>query len=357
MKRGAILLVLLMPLCSAAMEHSPWTLGTRGAVGFMAPHHKGLWILVDRHAHAGEFFVQREYSGARAWHGNYLRPSWGLSALWLDAGADRLGPAVRLITYLELPLVQPGAWQFTTRIGWGLGLVRDPFDRVDNFKQHAIGGRLNLAAQWALALRRSFGRHSMDFGFAIDHLSNAAMKQPNLGINVPTVSIGYAYRLASDAPETHRPDSAWRQEQRTHVHAMANVGWNEVYPLQSGRRSVYSLSASVYQRVSPKSAFGFGLDLFNKGSVTVVDTSLAGLGRARLTQVGLHGGYALLFGDMTLYYEMGAYLVTPIQERAAVFTRVGLRQYVSPRLFINFTLKSHLFVADHFEIGLGYRFR
>lgn len=357
MIRCALLLAWLLPLCSAATDSSLWTVGTRGAGGFMAPHHKGLWIMVDRHSRAGELYLQRDYSGAHPWHGNYLRPSWGLSALWLDAGADRIGPAVRLITYLELPLVEPGAWQFSTRIGWGLGLVRDPFDRVQNYKQHAIGGRLNLAAQWALNLRRAFGRHSVDLGFAIDHLSNAAMQQPNLGINVPSLSVGYAYRLGTERPRTHRPDSAWRQEQRTRVHAMANVGWNEVYPLYSGRRSVLSLSASAYRRVTPKSAFGAGVDMFNKGTVTVMDTSLAGRGRAGLSQLGLHGGYALLFGDMTLYYEMGVYLVTPVQERAAVFTRVGVRQHFTSRLFANFTLKSHLFVADHFEIGIGYRFR
>lgn len=357
MIRHGLLLALLLPICALCQQQGTWTLGTRAGAGFLAPHHKGLWIMVDRHASAGELFLQRNYSGARTWHGNYLRPSWGLSALWLDAGADRLGPALRLLPYLELPLVEPGRWTFSTRIGWGVGLVRDPFDRVENFKQHAIGGRLNLAAQWALALRRSFGRHSMDLGFAMDHLSNAAMQQPNLGINVPSLSLGYAYRMGSEGPRTLRPDSTWRQEPRTRVLAMANVGWSEVYPLESGRRSVLSLSASMYRRATPKSAFGIGADLFNKGTVAVMDTALAGRGRASLSQFGVHAGYALLMGDMALYYELGTYLITPVEERAAVYTRVGLRQHLTPRLFANFTLKSHLFVADHFEVGIGYRFR
>ncbi len=357
MIRCAFLLSCLLPICSVAQDRGPWTIGTRGAVGFMAPHHKGLWVMVDRHARAGELYLQRRYSGAHAWHGNYLRPGWGLSALWLDAGVDRLGPAVRLITYLELPLVEPGAWQFSTRIGWGLGLVRDPFDRVENYKQYAIGGRLNLAAQWALDLRRSFGRHSMDLGVAIDHLSNAGMKQPNLGINVPSVSLGYAYRLGAQDLRTLRPDSTWKQKGRTRVHARANVGWNEVYPLESGRRAVFSLSASAYRRISAKSAIGLGVDLFNKGTVSLMDTALAGRGRAAFSQLGIHVGYSLLFGDMALYYELGAYLATPVQERAPMYTRVGLRQHFTPRLFANLSLKSHFFVADHFEIGLGYRFR
>lgn len=355
--RCALIIPLLFPLWLSAGQGGPWTMGARGAVGFLAPHNKGVWVMVDRHASAGELYVQRAYSGSRPWHGDHLRPQWGISALWLDAGSDRLGPSGRIITYLELPLVRPGTWEFTTRVGWGLGLVRDPFDRVENYKQHAIGGRLNLAVQFAMDLRRSFGRHALDLGLAMDHLSNASMQQPNLGINVPTLALGYSYRLGEQAPRTLVPDTLWRKELRTLVHAMANVGWNEVYPLNSGRRSALSFSASAYRRVTAKSAFGLGLDLFNKGSLAVVDTTLASKNRIELTQLGIHGGYALLFGDMTLYYEMGAYLHTPVQERASVYTRVGVRQQFSERLFLNLTLKSHLFVADHFEIGLGYRFR
>jgi len=357
MMRLPALFMLCLPLALLAGEGGPWVLGTRAAVGFMAPHHKSLWVMVDRHAVAGELYLQRAYSGHRTWHGNYLQPRWGLSALVLDAGSDRLGPAIRLLSYLELPLVEPGAWEFTTRVGGGLGLVRDPFDRVDNFKQHAIGGHLNIAIQWGLNLRRGFGRHAVDLGFSLDHLSNGSMQQPNLGINVPALSLGYAFQLGDKPPARLVPDTTWRQQPRTRIQAMANMGWNEVYPLNSGRRSVYSLSATVYRRATAKSAFGAGMDVFNKGTVSLVDTSLVGRSRASLSQLGVHASYALLLGDLMLHYSMGGYLVTPVQERAAVYTRVGVMQNVTPRLFLNVALKSHLFVADHIELGIGYRFR
>lgn len=357
MFRWPLLITSCLPLFLAASDGSPWVFGTRAAVGFMAPHHKSVWIMVDRHALAGEFYAQRSYSGERAWHGNYIEPRWGLSVLFLDAGSDRMGPAVRLLSYLELPLVEPGTWEFTTRIGGGVGLVRDPFDRVDNFKQHAIGGKLNIAIQWGLNLRRGFGRHAVDLGFAIDHLSNGAMQQPNLGINVPTLALGYALQLGNPSPARLVPDTTWRQQPRTRIQAMANVGWNEVYPVNSGRRSVYSLSGTAYRQATAKSAFGVGMDLFNKGTTSLVDTALADRSRASLTQVGLHASYALLFGDLTLSYSMGAYLQTPVQERAAVYTRVGVQQQLTPKVFMNVTLKSHLFVADHIELGVGYRFR
>ena len=138
---------------------------------------------------------------------------------------------------------------------------------------------------------------------------------------------------------------------------MGNLGWTEVYPLESGRRSVYSASASVVRRVTAKSAVGGGVDLFNKGTVPVMDEQLADRPRIAYTQLGVHAGHAMLFGAMTLYIDVGTYLHTPVEERAPVFTRVGMRHRVGERLFANFTLKSHFFVADHFELGIGYRIR
>lgn len=353
---------LLLPLCALPLALSagdpvPWTVGGRALGGFLVPHRPSIWVMVDRHARAAELYAQRPFSGGKAWHGNYVAPAWGLSALWSDVGAHDLGRTFRLLPYLDLPLVRPGRWSFNTRIGWGLGVVQRPFDRVENYKQHAIAGRLNLAVQWAFAVGYRAGPHRVDLGLAMDHLSNGAMQQPNLGTNVATLSLGYAFRFGQVDPAPLMPDTAWRRAPRTTAHVLLSAGMNEVYPLESGRRSVLAMTASAYRRVSPKSAFGAGLDLFNKGTLAVLDTSLAGRSRVALTQVGAHVGYALLLGDLALHFEVGTYLHSPVPERAPIYTRVGMRHRIGQRLMANFTLKSHVFVADHFELGLGYRLR
>lgn len=356
--RVVLLLLLFHVLLPLKAQHSaPWSLGTRAYGGFLAPHHKSVWIMVDRHAVAGELFLQRPFSGAKKWHAHYVHPRWGLSLLAMDPGSTRAGAAVRLLPYLELPLIAPGHWELNTRIGWGLGLVQNPFQRVDNFKQHAIGGHLNLAAQWAFSVRRNWGRNALDLGISLDHLSNGSMQQPNLGINVASLALGYMWNTGAPAPLPAMPDTTWSRTSRTEVLVMGNVGWTEVYPLESGRRSVFSASASVVRRITAKSAVSGGLDLFNKGTVPVMDEQLADRPRLAYTQAGIHAGYAMLFGAMTLYMDVGTYLHTPVEERAPVFTRVGMRHRVGERLFANFTLKSHFFVADHFEVGLGYRIR
>lgn len=356
MLRSLLCIPLLVAHGASATDGPRWQPGLRLHGGFLAAHHESLWIMVDRPARAIELHVERPFSGAREWHGSYAGARWGIGAMWLDAGSDMLGPAFRVLPYLALPVLPGGGWQLEARIGWGLGVVRDPFDRVENFKQHAVGSRLNLAVQLAGGLKRAWGVHSVEAGIALDHLSNGAMQRPNLGINVVTLQAGYTRRLGGPWAQPAVRDSCWH-EGRLILFGMANLGWNESFPVGSGRRPVLSLSGSAYRRISPKSAVGAGLDLFHKGSLRISAPELADSPAAGLLQAGVHVGYNMLMGRMVLQFATGTYLHTPVPERAVIYTRVGMRHQLSPRLFANLSLKSHFFVADHFELGVGYRIR
>lgn len=356
LRSWSIALLLLLPGALCATDPPPWTVGVRGLGGFIVPHHPRIRLVQDRHALGGELFMQRWFSGRREWHGHYLRPAWGVSALWMRTGSDRMGAAVRVLPYLELPLRAPGALELNFRVGWGLGLVAHPFDRRTNHKQHLVGSRLNIAAQGALVLRRHFGRSAVDVAIALDHLSNGSMQQPNLGVNVASLSLGWSHRLSDAAPPAAVPDSSWRTAPRRWLDVLVNAGMNEVEPVGSGRRGVVSAVGSAYRRSTARSAFGAGVDVFNKGTASLADSTLRGRAQVACTQVGLHGGYNLLFGRLALIAEVGAYVYSPVQESAPLYTRFGMRHRVGERLLINLTLKSHFFVADHFEVGIGYRF-
>src|SRR5690606_30933990 len=108
LRSWSIALLLLLPGALCATDPPPWTVGVRGLGGFIVPHHPRIRLVQDRHALGGELFIQRWFSGRREWHGNYLRPAWGVSALWMRTGSDRMGAAVRVLPYLELPLRAPG---------------------------------------------------------------------------------------------------------------------------------------------------------------------------------------------------------------------------------------------------------
>jgi hypothetical protein len=361
LRRGAfgwILLIARLLYVSPAIGAggTPLHLGVRGHYGFLWGHRSSSWILVERHSAAFELFVERAVSGKRAWHHSYLLPVHGLAILHTDLGSpSRIGSAVRVLPYLHLPLVRRTDASFGLRVGWGIGLVSRPFDRIDNGKQIAIGSRLNTAIQLMAEHRRTLGRWTLSMGLGLDHWSNGAYRLPNLGLNYVSASFGVGCRLGRDGamPVMQTPsDTTWEGGEWRVVAAM---GVNEADAPFSGQRSVYLLQGLRQWKVSSRSGFSAGADVFNKGTLAVVYPELAGRGRAGLTQLGLHGGYSLYFGRGELFLQLGGYVHTPAADRQALYQRIGMRFSTGRHLLWNISLKSHSAVADHWEFGVGYR--
>jgi hypothetical protein len=335
---------------------TPVSLGMRGHYGFLWGHRSSSWILVERHSAAWELYAERAVNGERAWHHSYLLPVHGIAILYTDLGSpSRIGSAMRVLPYLHLPLVRRPDASFGLRAGWGIGLVTRPFDRIDNGKQIAIGSRVNTAIQVMAEYRRTQGRWTLSLGLGLDHWSNGAYRLPNLGLNYVSTSFGVGCRLGSEVPQPVLRTPPDTTDEQGEWRILAAVGVNEADAPYSGQRSVYVLQGLRQWKVSPRSGFSAGADVFNKGTLAVMHPELAGRGRASLTQLGLHGGYTLFFGRGELFVQLGGYVHTPAPDRQALYQRIGVRIGSGRHLLWNMSLKSHSAVADHWEFGVGYR--
>jgi len=347
---------LLMPLLISAQEKQPWEIGARGSYGFLWPHRQDLWILVEKHAIGVELFAEKQVNGDKPWHQYYKGPSYGVGLLYVNfENPEKIGTVVRVLPYLYLPFTNNGKSSFGIRLGWGVGYVAKPYDRRENTQQIAIGSKINMAVLLMAEYHRSFGRNTIMAGVGIDHWSNGSYRQPNLGINYLALNIGISRALGNVDPYVQRPDTTRFKSPKRTYSVVFGFGVNEVERAYTGQYTAYSIVGQVQWRVSRKSTLGAGVDIFNKGSLAFYDESLEDRPRIELTQVGLHGEYALVLGNNEIYFDMGVYLYTPVPEDSKVFHRVGYRYKAGDHLVLNFSLKSHFAVADHVEIGLGYK--
>ncbi|MBV6406411.1 MAG: acyloxyacyl hydrolase [Flavobacteriales bacterium] len=349
-------LVAVLPLLLQVAVAQSWSVGLRGHYGFLWPHRPSSWVLVEGHAVATELFAERRLPGDRPWQRHYRAPSFGVGLLYTGlANPGRIGATARVLPYLQLPFVRGRHGDLGMRLGWGLGYVTHPYDRRGNFKQIAIGSRLNTAIQLMVAYNHWFGRTGLSAGFGIDHWSNGSFALPNLGLNLLSASLGVVRSLGPVTPYVHVPDTAALERPRREQSVVGAMFWSETGRPESGRHSVYSLIGQVQWRLSRKSAVAVGADVFNKGALRTDHPELEDRGRAALTQAGLHAGYALLFGRGELFLQMGAYVYTPVPDEASVFHRLGGRYRIARHLVAHLALKSHYAVADHWEFGIGYR--
>jgi hypothetical protein len=294
--------------------------------------------------------------GDRPWHTDYLLPVYGLAMLYTDLGSPgRIGAAVRILPYMHLPFVRNERMSVGLRVGWGLGVISKPFDRLENGKQIAIGSRLNTAIQLMAEYRRRIGRWTLSAGLGLDHWSNGAYRLPNLGLNYVSTSFGVGYSLAKADEQHVVAIPGERSEERPEWRIIAAAGINEAGAPYSGQRSVFVLQGTRGWSISRRSVLSVGVDVLNKGTLAIMQPHLAERGRTALTQLGFHGGYALRFGRGELFMQLGAYVYTPAPDRQPMYQRIGMRYRSGRRLLWNISLKSHSAVADHWEFGVGYR--
>ena len=337
-------------------QQPDFSIGARAGYGYLVAHHDNLKRMVDGHIPSMEVFYERVVSGQQQWHHGYKSPSWGVAFYAADLRADELGNAFRLTPYLLLPLAFDDKQSLDLRFGWGLGLVTRPFDRENNYKGHAIGSALNIHMLLALEYRRHFGRTCVGVGLGIDHFSNGAYRVPNLGINLPAVQLSVRQRFG-DGAAMDTTMLADDMERRTHVIAYATAGVKETFPVNSGKHMAYAVVIAGSRPIGRKFMFEAGLDVFHNTSLEQRAIELDRDPLSSLTQVGVHVGSGLLLNRLTIIWQAGVYAYNGFEEDGPVFNRIGFRHTIGRKWLVNFTLKTHLATADHFELGFGYRFR
>ncbi|MBL0127688.1 MAG: acyloxyacyl hydrolase [Flavobacteriales bacterium] len=339
----------------------PWSIGARAHYGYLWPHHSDMLILVEGHAGAAELFMEREVKGDRPWHRAYGNPRYGVAVIFTRlANPDHIGWCAGLMPYLTLPLLHGDHCSFGLRTAWGVGYVAKRFDRHDNTRQIAIGSRINTAIQLMPEVRYHIAGADVHAGIALDHWSNGSFKQPNLGLNFVSLSLGASIALGKGrvgpVPEGARGiDSTSFERPEREFLVVCSGGISEDGRPINGQRSVFVLSGEAGWRKGRKGSLACGVDIFNKGDLATTDDALNDAPRVALTQVGVQGGGSLLAGRGELLFRMGVYVITPAPDDAPVYQRFGVRYRCGKHLLAGVSLKTHFAAADHWEFGIGYR--
>ena len=191
--------------------------------GFIAPHKPEVNEIIKGHTQIIEVAAYKNTNGTRQWEQYFNNPKVGVSAIYINTGNEEsLGKAYGIMPMVELPL---NHWkvQWNIRAGCGLGYIQKPFDRVDNYKNLAIGSNFNVLifanSKWNI---KWSDKIESSVGLSLTHFSNGSLKRPNLGINLLSINTGIAYHFGKT--ETTIPFNDVNRERK----------WNKYLNLNSG---------------------------------------------------------------------------------------------------------------------------
>ncbi|RIV18961.1 acyloxyacyl hydrolase [Fibrisoma montanum] len=248
---------------------------------------------------------------------------------------------------------------FSVRATAGLAYLTRVYDADTNprntFFSHPISGLLALSFKTHLRLS---SRLHAEVGADYNHISNGGTRQPNRGMNFPTVSAGVTYHPAQTAfPDPRnwsRPALARRFIKRVLAFgSIRTVPQTALFPERA--EPLWGLTATAGYRVSRLSAFTGGLEFADDGYTR---EQLRRENRdVDHRRMALLGGYELWLGRYVFSTHLGYNAYQPSQSRSErVFQRYQLLYTLQDRWVLGVGLKAILNTAEGFDVRAGVRF-
>jgi hypothetical protein len=325
--------------------------------GFIISHRPALVHLQKRHIRMAEVQYLKSANGDKTWHRIYNYPLYGLGYKYIDFGNDKeLGRGHSLYSQLLLPLSKHHRYSVNMRFGIGIGYVEKPFHYETNYKNLAIGTKLNGTVLTGFQFRMFTKKKIHLFG-GIDffHFSNGAFKLPNLGLNLATINFGATYYTGD--PIVTKIPAKEKLKRKHEFNSAVAIGFKERYPPEGPNFMVNIINFQYHLPWGQKGLLGAGSEM-------IIDQSL----RGRLeedsiqssylegsTRIGVFGSCGLQLGKWDAVLQPGVYLYSKLSEDGFIYNRLLLKYRFHQHFYASLGLKSHFAKADYFEWGIGVR--
>jgi len=333
-------------------------LETRIHYGFIARHHPEMAVFSDIHFPVFELALSKQTTGNKAWHQIYSYPEIGISYWQSNFDNSKiLGNAKAIYPFIRFPLLRSNRFSLNARFGVGLGYFSIKFDRLENYKNTAIGSHLNAIINLMIEAKYNLSpRFRLFTGLSLTHFSTGAMVMPNYGINIPTVNLGLSYNLKRDRITYLKSDLPKFDKSWDYL-IIASFGMKEINPVDNKKYLVYHVSGDFLKPMSRKYKIGGGLDMFYDDS-KVYALEQKGIYEDKLSSnlsFGLHFTYEQTLSRVSILLELGTYVYSKNNIDGNVYEKLIINYLFSQSFFASIALKAHRVKADFISWGIGYK--
>jgi len=351
--KSAITLLFIFLSAANYAQMEAWV-EVRPKIGFLVAHRSIMGHVAKEHAYATEVSYYFKGNGEKTWHSSYNQPRFGVSAFVGSVGnMELMGMYYGGYGFMSVPLIHFPHYEFAGRFGAGLSFAPKVYNAETNNLSIGTSTHLNAMISFSVENRWQFGPHAINFMVDMTHFSNGAIKVPNLGLNLPYMSLGYGHKIR-EAQKEITMDAFDNRYWEFGV--IGFVSAKEEYPVGGKKFPVFGLNLAARRYFKANVGAEISLDGMYKSSLRAYHPDVP-ITNSELLQLGIFTGYILPFNRFHLVVGMGYYLRDKFHFQEVVYHRVGMRYVFDSGININLALKSHWARADYFEYGIGYTFK
>lgn len=326
--------------------------------GYVAPHHDAMQHLFKGHSPTYEFTVSWKTKGSQSWHHLYNYPYLGIGFAYTDMSyPEVLGKAYSVIPSATFPLINYRTYSLNLKTALGLAYLTKKYDRLENYRNTAIGSNLNVAVNFVLENGFLIGEtFSVSAGIGVLHFSNGRTRTPNLGVNIPSLKLGMSYNNPK-AKAVKEPAYTEPKERSSEIIVIASGGLAAEYPPGSNNNFRADISSLLNYPISKKHRLGIGYDIFyyynQENLLSHIDETYV----KELFNHGLFISFQFDFSRLAFVIQNGIYLYDKYNyQQSLLYHRVGFRYRIYKNIILNLSMKTHFSRAQFIETGIGYRF-
>lgn len=338
--------------------NNSFTLGVKLHYGLLIKHTKALQNLDDSYPYGIEADFSWHYCNKKAWDLCNCYPRLGFSCyFWNYGNPSQLGNGVITTGYVEPFFGFNKKFNFSLRAGAGFSFLSRPYDSINNLDNMAYGTKISFPLIIAANLNYKINdKFIINYSLNYNHISNGGIKQPNKGLNYPTMSVGLDYYFRN-FNFIKREKTNWKElfPQRNHYYfsifsAVKQIGHSDYkkyfiwgfyfkYSRQLARINALNISAELIDH-------GANKEILRRNYQSNTDHHRA----------GILLGHEFILGRFIFSQKFGVYCYDPSKLDDPVYQRYGLSFKISRRIFTEICLLSHRHIADFLDIRTGIHF-
>ena len=335
-------------------QQSIFSLSIQQHYGFILIHSAAIEALKNSYPIGTELNFNWQKIDEKSWEICSCYPRVGGSLSFFDFdNKEILGYGFNVAGFAEPFFRIDKKINISVRLLLGLSFDTKPYDEITNPDNLSYSLPLNEYSQLGVAFHYNINsKIKVTLSSNYNHISNGGLKQPNKGINYPTVGLGLDY--------TPHPISFERRK-KTDFKGVKKKRYDvsiSYYPkkiLASSRYfTVFGTAMGISQQISRMSAVTADIECVWDHSL---QWEIEQLDEDKdFFRSGFLIGHEFLMGKFTFSQKIGLYIYDVVKSNEPLYQTYGINFHITDNIFTGIHIKAHRHVADFMLMKLGWTF-
>lgn len=336
-------------------QRDPLYIGVKYQYGDILAHSSDIESISGTNPWGLTFEVSQLKTKDKSWRNCNCYSKVGLSFSYTNfANPDVLGNAYSMVFFLEPLITYQRNFHVSFRAGMGISYMDNIYDEIENPTNLFYSTSFSFPLLVNLALNYKIAPEwNANLSVFYNHISNGGMRQPNKGINYPTIALGLDYILfPKSLPVRKRVKSASGYPWQRYLGIFATTrSVSDSTNENDNRKLTIGLNGGVTKRLGKIYGFNLGFEASYDGSNR--EKRKVGNEDYSTYIFSLMAGNNLHFGRYRFSQQFGVYLGSPDPNDRWLFQRYALDYQLTDLLKVGISLKAYGHVAQNIDVRMG----